>query len=301
MKISELHCIILQRNLVLITWLQARGLLKDSMRCSERGCRTVMQLKERVACQDGYHWKCSRARCKRTKSLRTGSFFANSNLPLGDLISLIYCWSVGMAMSVTSTVLGLSHPTVTDWYNFLREECSAKLLRLAMEEKMLGGEGHIVEIDESVMIKRKYNRGGIRQQHNEWVFGMYDRTAKKGWIKFVDRRDEGTLLPIIQEFVRPGSTVHSDGWAAYNNLANRGYAHGRVIHEENFVDPITGVHTQGMETYWSRAKRIIKDVYGSRLHIIPSYIDEFLWRERYGLNTELAFANIMEHISEHYR
>ena len=63
----------------------------------------------------------------------------------------------------------------------------------------------------------------------------------------------------------------------------------------------TGKHTQGVEAYWSRAKRKIKDVYGSRLHMIPSYIDEFLWRERYGLHTELAFANIMEHISEHCR
>ena len=39
------------------------------------------------------------------------------------------------------------------------------------------------------MIKRKYHRGCYRQQHNEWVFGMYDRQAKKGWIKFVPRRD----------------------------------------------------------------------------------------------------------------
>ena len=68
-----------------------------------------------------------------------------------------------------------------------------------MEEKMLRGDGHIVEIDESVMIKRTYNHGGIRQQHNKWVFGMYDRTAKTG-IKFVNLRDVGTLLPIIQEF-----------------------------------------------------------------------------------------------------
>ena len=70
----------------------------------------------------------------------------------------------------------------------------------------------MVEIDESLMIKRKYQRGGVRQQHREWVFGMlYDRTTKRGWIKFVPRRDEETLLPIIKEFVLPGTTVHSDG------------------------------------------------------------------------------------------
>ena len=105
------------------------------------------------------------------------------------------------------------------------------------------------------MIKRKYNHGGQRQQYQEWVFGFYGRTTGKGWIKFVPRRDAGTLPPIIQEFVHPGSTVYSNGLNAYNNIANLGYVHGLVIHAVNFVDPVTGVHTQGVEAYWSRAKQ----------------------------------------------
>jgi len=96
-------------------------------------------------------------------------------------------------------------------------------------------------------------------------------------------------LPIIKEFVLPGTTVHSDGWGACNNLGNNGYEHRRFIHEENFVDPETGVHTQGLEAYWSRAKHKIKAMYGSKL--VPSYIDEFLWRERFGkTQTNLSIA-----------
>ena len=107
-------------------------------------------------------------------------------------------------------------------------------------------------------------------------------------------------LPIIKEFVLPGTTVHSDGWGACNNLGNNGYEHRRFIHEENFVDPETGVHTQGLEAYWSRAKHKIKAVYGSRLNLVLSYIDEFLWRERFGKNSDESFYNMLKHISEHY-
>ena len=99
----------------------------------------------------------------------------------------------------------------------------------------------------------------------------------------VARRDEATLLPLTQQFVRPGSTVYSNAWAAYNNLGQHGYAPGVVMHQEKFLDPMTGVHTQNIEAYWSRAKHKIKSVYGSRLHLIPSYLDEFMWRERFGL------------------
>ena len=130
------------------------------------------------------------------------------------------------------------------------------------------------EIDESIMIKRKYQSGDLRQQHDQWVSGLYDQETKKGWIQCVPQRDEATLLPSIQQFICPGSTVYSDGWAAYNNIANHGYVHGRVIHQNTFVDPVTGVHTQGVESYWSRAKQKIKAVYGSRLYLVPSYLDD---------------------------
>jgi len=75
MRLLDLYLIIMQGNLVFIQWLQARGLLKDAMRCTARGCRGVMHLQVRAACQDGYHWVCSRTRCKKTKCLRIGSFF----------------------------------------------------------------------------------------------------------------------------------------------------------------------------------------------------------------------------------
>ena len=154
---------------------------------------------------------------------------------------------------------------------------------------MAGGDGEIVEIDESQLIERRNNRGTMRAQHQQRVFGLYDRRTKKGWIQSVARRDEATLLPLIQQFVRPGSTVYSDAWAAYNNLAQHGYARGVVVHQESFVDPMTGVHTQNIEAYWSRVKHKVKFVYGSRLPFIPSYLDEFMWRERYGLNISEAF------------
>ena len=205
-----------------------------------------------------------------------------------------------MSMSTTTIVIGLAEKTVVDWFNFLREECTAKLLRMPMQDKLIGGVGQIVEVDESVMVKRKYNRGLFREQHDQWVFGMYDRQRRVGWIEFVASRDAPTLLPLIQRYVRPGTMIYSDGWAAYNNLPNIGYGHERVIHADNFVDPVTGVHTNGVEAYWSRAKQKLKAVYGSRLHMVPSYLDEYLWRERFGLQTAEAFNNMLAHIAEHY-
>ena len=123
-------------------------------------------------------------------------------------------------MSTTTIVIGLAEKTVIDWFNFLREECTAKLIRMPMQDKLIGGVGEIVEVDKSVMVKRKYNRGHLREQHDQWVFEMYDGRRRVGWIEFVESRDAPTLLPPIQQYVRPGTMIYSDGWAAYNNLPN---------------------------------------------------------------------------------
>ena len=72
--------------------------------------------------------------------------------------------------------------------------------------------GHTVEIDESLLVHRKYNVG--HHVGEQWVFGGYDVADKVGFMVPVDRRDAATLLPIIQQHIAPGTTVVSDLWAA---------------------------------------------------------------------------------------
>ena len=87
-------------------------------------------------------------------------------------------------------------------------------------------------------------------QHNQWIFGIYDRSKHIGIIQFVQKRTARVLLPLIKAHVAHGTTIYSDGWAAYRQLSARGYQHDVVLHEENFVDPITGLHINGMAAYW---------------------------------------------------
>ena len=51
-------------------------------------------------------------------------------------------------------------------------------------------------------------------------------------------------MPIVQNYIWPGAIVISDGWRAYQCLKDAGYNHMPVNHDEFFVDPDTGAHTQ---------------------------------------------------------
>ena len=103
-----------------------------------------------------------------------------------------------------------------------------------------------------------------------------------GYMEIVPARDATTLLPIIRAHTAPGTTTHSDQWRAYStvNTLPGVAAHGVVNHSLHFVDPVSGVHTRTVESYWNRVKTKLKQMKGCAADQLPSYIDEFMWRER---------------------
>ena len=98
------------------------------------------------------------------------------------------------------------------------------------------------------------------------MFGIVDTSHQPalGYMEVVHRRDATTLLPIIQAHTAPGSIVHSDEWSSYRRVQQLGNvsAHNTVNHSLHFVDPVTGVHTQHVESYWNRVKGKLKRMRG---------------------------------------
>ena len=137
-----------------------------------------------------------------------------------------------------------------------------------------------------------------------WVFGMVDvsHSPALGYMQIVPKRDAVTLLPIIQQHVAPGTIIHSDQWSAYNRVSTlpNVSSHRTVNHSIEFVDSVTGVHTENIESYWNRTKIKLKRMRGCHELELSGYLDEFMWRERHGKTTREAFNNIIRDISTHY-
>jgi len=138
----------------------------------------------------------------------------------------------------------------------------------------VGGPGRIVQIDESLFGKRKYNKGKPRKCQ-QWVFGGVEADTNSCFLQTVKCRDAATLIPIIKEFIRPGSTIHSDCWKAYDRLGENGYTHLTVNHSVTFVEG--DVHTNKIEGLWKHAKDRVPKTHRKQ-SMMDGYLAEFCYR-----------------------
>ena len=96
-----------------------------------------------------------------------------------------------------------------------------------------------------------------------------------------------TLLPIICERIRPGSTIFSDCWKAYSTLNTLEYEHKTlntleyehktVNHKYTFVDPTTYAHTQNIENLWWQIKRNLPSTHSCH-DPLYLHLSEYIWQ-----------------------
>jgi hypothetical protein len=116
----------------------------------------------------------------------------------------------------------------------------------------------------------------------------------------VQDRSARTLVGLIGEWCLPGTIIVSDGWAGYSGLEEAGFQHEVVVHEQHFVDPETGIHTNNVENFWQRCKRRLKWIYGTSRELLPSHVDNFLWIDRYGHTLDDRWKNFFVTIRANY-
>lgn len=233
---------------------------------------------------DGF-WRCQKTRLVNKKKRKccfklagsASSIFESSNLSKKNILRFIgwYLTKPSQRQLTLTREIEISPVTYVHWAAICREVCVAWAVE---NSERLGGEGKIVEIDETKFGKAKYNVGRVIK--GQWVFGGVERDSKKVFLVPVERRDSATLLALIQEWILPGTTIMSDCWAAYNCLQEAGLLHQTVNHKKNFIDPETLARTQKVERFWRDAKRHVPP-FGRNLECFGEYFAEFLMSRRY--------------------
>lgn len=197
-------------------------------------------------------------------------------------------FSMDLNATQASNLTGISRRTISDIYQKLR----IRIYELTQKEGMFSGE---VEVDESYFgARRVRGKRGRGAKGKVPVIGLLKREGRV-FTKVVKKCTKAELIPVIKGKILEESTVYTDGWKSYDGLVLNGYKHYRVYHSKNEFARGKS-HVNGIESFWSFAKRRIAKFNGVPkgkfvLHLKES---EWRWNHRDDKMYELLMKDLRE-------
>jgi transposase-like protein len=150
----------------------------------------------------------------------------------------------------------------------------------------LGGEGQVVEIDETFV--GGYRKGGQGGKGKAVVFGAMERDGELVATVVSDRRAI-TLLPIIAATVDADAEIHTDENQAYRVLGGMGFDHKSVNHARGEYVSKTGVTVNGIENFWRHLKCSIS---GTHISVSPKHLERYVKEFEFRFNRRSAPASM---------
>jgi len=131
------------------SYLLANGIIGGMMECPK--CGGAMKLNE-------VRWvfRCRKETCDVLRSLNSNTFFAGTKLKACEVLLLSRLWLAKVPVSSAIELTGHSEKTVVAFWGHFRQLVSSALEE---EDTVIGGDGIIVEVDETKLGKRKYHKG----------------------------------------------------------------------------------------------------------------------------------------------
>jgi transposase len=198
-------------------------------------------------------------------------YYRRSRIAEAKFRQFVRCFALDFTATSTAELIGISVRSVNSIYLKIRR----RLAEVCEQSSPLTGS---VEVDESYFgaqrVRGKRGRGAYGKTI---VFGLLKRQGKV-YTEIVPDCSKATLQGIMRGHVDIGSVIHSDGWRGYDGLVDIGFdKHFRVNHGENeFANGER--HINGIESFWSYAKRRLAKFNGVPKHTFYLHLKETEFR-----------------------
>ena len=222
--------------------------------------------------------------CRKQFTVKVGTVFEHARMPLHKMLQAVYLMTSskkGISAHQLGRVLEVTYKTA--WF-------LAHRIREAMRSGDLapfGGNGGVVEVDETFIGKKK---GAIKKRafhHKMKVLALVDRDSGKARTMVIDDVKAETLMPLVIANVEREARIMTDEHSGYRDVGKFFAAHGTTSHGKgeyvNLED--RSIHSNTVEGYFSIFKRGMKGIYQ---HCGEQHLHRYLAEFEFRYNTRQA-------------
>ncbi|XP_069703661.1 uncharacterized protein [Periplaneta americana] len=294
-------------------WLIQQGLVRSEQYCSTHVMPdnvTPIRLKlgmysdvSKFPYSGGYVW-ISECCPQRFVSVFSGSIFEGAPHPPTVLLKLIYHWACQTNVQNVVQWVKVDNFYVKNFFTNMRSICTA-----AIHEKYekMGGLRKRVEVG-VISLGTTSQDGNMRQVKVE-VLGVMDPENKLIRLRAVEPLQEGErnykrrfvkILEPLEQWVDKDSIILTDFTVDKGTLHNMGFSSVYQVSISDAPAPQNKYSNQNVMEY---LRRIVPRMFQNTLsllsrQIIQQFLDELVWRERWGPVASQAFDNIVAHMAE---
>jgi len=218
--------------------------------------------------------------CREQFTVTVNTIFERSKIPLSKWLAalfLIVSSKKGVSAHQVHRMLGISYKSTWFMMHRLREAMRSGDL------SPLGGEGQIVEVDETYIGKKEGAQVKQGASHKHAILSLVERGGSVRSFH-VDSVKKEEIAPILNANIARETHIMTDDAFRYRGLAKKFAKHDAVRHscgEYGHTDEETGtkINTNTIEGYYSIFKRGMKGIYQhcSEKHL-HRYVAEFDFR-----------------------
>ncbi|KAL0895131.1 hypothetical protein ABMA27_013583 [Loxostege sticticalis] len=305
---SKVKSVLMHTPMKFTEWLIQQGLVRSEQWCAiHAGNKLKLGMYSDVTkfpYSGGYVW-ISECCPTRFVSVFSSSIFEGATFPPSVLLKLIYHWACQTNVQNVVQWVKVDNLYVKGLFTWLRAICTSAIHQ---HMHLLGGAGKKVEV--GVISLGTTSHDGTQRQVKVEVLGVLDPSEKLIRLRAVEplaeheknykKRFQKILEPLTG-WVHPSSMILTDLTVDKGTLVSMGFKN--VHQSSSHSDSTSRSGSNSNANIMEYLRRIVPRMFQNTLsllsrQIIQQFLDELVWREKYGISPGQAFDNIVLHISE---
>jgi transposase-like protein len=198
-------------------------------------------------------------------------YFKNSKLSEAKFREILRYFALDLTATECAALSHISVRSINNIYLKIRQ----RMVIICQQNSPLKGD---LEADESYFgARRVRGKRGRGASGKTIVFGLLKRNGNI-YTEIIPNASRASLQAIIRGRADINSVIHTDGWRGYDGLVDIGFdKHFRVNHgADEFA--IGSNHVNGIESFWSYAKRRMVQFNGVHKHTFLLHLKETEFR-----------------------